>query len=119
MLVQNLLVASFQNIGGFGLVGRTGAGLMPDYTLITELQEFQAEPAGPEAKGFILKVSILLTLIRESDRRIVASQRIAATGSVASDETAPLVAGLDRVMQTVLTETVLWTRSRTGGGGMN
>jgi cholesterol transport system auxiliary component len=119
ILVQNLLVASFQNIGGFRLVGRTGAGLMPDYTLMTELQEFQVEPARPETKGFILKVTIRVTLIRESDRRIVASRRIAATGTVASDGTATLVAGFDRVMLTVLTETVLWTRSRTGGGGTN
>jgi len=114
VLVQNLLVASFQNIGGFRLVGRTGAGLMPDYTLMTELQEFQAEPAGPDAKGFILKVSVLVTLIRESDRSIVAFRRIAATGTVASDDTVTFVAGFDRVMQTVLAETVLWTRSRTG-----
>jgi cholesterol transport system auxiliary component len=117
VLVQNLLVASFQNIGGFRLVGRTGAGLMPDYTLMTELQEFQAEPAGPDASVFILKVSMLVTLIRESDRRIVASRKIAATGTVASDDTATLVAGFDRVVQTVLTETVLWTRSRTGSSG--
>jgi cholesterol transport system auxiliary component len=115
ILVQNLLVASFQSIGGFGLVGRTGAGLMPDYTLMTEVQEFQAEPAVPDTGGFSLKVGMLVTLIRESDRRIVASRRIAATGSVASDETASLVAGFDRAMQAVLTETVLWTISLTSG----
>lgn len=115
ILVQNLLVASFQNIGGFRLVGRTGAGLMPDYTLMTELQEFQAEPAGAEAAGFTLKVTLLATLIRESDRRIVASRRIAASNTVPSDETASLVAGFDRIMQNVLTETVLWTRAQTGG----
>ncbi len=112
VLVQNLLVASFQNIGGFRLVGRTGAGLMPDYTLMTELQEFQAEPASPDAKGFTVQVTVLVTLIRESDRRIVASRKIEATSSVASDETRDLVAGFDRAMQTVLAETVLWTRSR-------
>ncbi len=117
ILVQNLLVASFQNIGGFRLVGRTGAGLMPDYTLMTELQEFQAEPTGAEATGaespgFVLKVSLLVTLIRESDRSIVASRRIAATSTVASDKTVDLVAGLDRALQTVLAEVVLWTGAR-------
>lgn len=119
ILVQNLLVASFQNISGFRLVGRTGAGLMPDYTLMTELQEFQAEPAGPDSKDFTVKVSVLVTLIRESDRHIVASRRIAATSTVASDEAVDLVAGFDRVMQNVLTETVLWTTSQTGGRGTN
>lgn len=113
VLVQNLLVASFQNTGRFRLVARTGAGLMPDYTLMTELQEFQAEP---DANGFTVKVSLQVTLIREADRRIVASRRIRATGAVASDDTAALIAGFDRAMQTVLAETVKWTAVQTGGG---
>lgn len=112
LLVQNLLVSSFQNIGGFRLVGRTGAGLMPDYTLMTELQEFQAEPADPDANGFTVKVTVLVTMIRESDRRIVASRRIAATGAAASDDTRDIVAAFDRALRTVLAETVFWTASR-------
>lgn len=111
ILIQSLLVASFQNIGGFRLVGRTGAGLMPDYTLMTELQDFQAEPTGPDAKGFTVMVTVLVTLIRESDRRIVASRKISATDAVASDQTPDIVAAFDRALQTVLAETVLWTRS--------
>lgn len=112
LLVQNLAVASFQNIGGFRLVGRTGAGLMPDYTLMTELQEFQAEPAGPDAKGVTVKVTMLVTLIRESDRSIIASRRIAATGAAASDDTRDIVAAFDHALRTALAETVLWTASR-------
>ena len=113
-LVQTLLVASFQNLGGFRLVGRTGAGLMPDYTLMTELQDFQAEPIGPDARQVTVKVSVMLTLIRESDRRIVATRRFATTDVVGSDETSALVGGFDRALQSVLREAVLWTRAQTG-----
>jgi cholesterol transport system auxiliary component len=113
-LLQTLLVTSFQNLGGFRLVGRTGAGLMPDYTLMTELQEFQAEPVGPDTEAVTIKVGMVLTLIRESDRRIVASRRIAVTEMVGSDDTLTLVGGFDRAVQTALRESVLWTRSIVG-----
>lgn len=111
-LMQTLLVASFQNLGGFRLVERTGAGLMPDYTLMTELQAFQAEP---QASGqATVTVAAVLTIIRESDRRVLATRRISATEVVASDETLVIVAGFDRAVQAVLAETVRWTRDVAG-----
>ena len=111
-LVQTLLVASFQNLGGFRLVGRTGAGLMPDYTLMTELQEFQAEPAGSAAAEITVRVSVMLTLIRESDRRILATRRISVAETAASDATTVVVGAFDSALQTVLREAVLWTRAQ-------
>lgn len=109
-LLQTLLVASFQNRGGFRLVERTGAGLMPDYTLMTELQEFQA---APQADGTVtLTIAAVLTVIREADRSILATRRVAASQTIASDETALIVAGLDRTLQSVLAETVAWTRDQ-------
>lgn len=108
-LVQTLLVTSFQNLGGFGLVERTGAGLMPDYTLMTELQEFHAEPAGPAAAPLNIHVSAMMTLIRESDRRIIGSRRFATTALVQTDQSADIVRGFDRALQTLLREAVVWT----------
>lgn len=111
-LLQTLLVASFQNLGGFRLVARTANGLNPDYTLMTELQDFQAEPVGPEAETYLIRVSVMATLIRESDRRIVASNRFTATQTVGSDDTLTLVGGFDRAVQTLLQEIVVWTGQR-------
>ncbi len=113
-LVQTLLVASFQNLGGFRLVGRTGAGLMPDYTLMSELQDFQAEPLGGDPATFQITVGMMMTIIHESDRRIIASRRFSATATVGSDGTAALVQGFDRALQSVLQEAVTWTRSQAG-----
>ncbi|MDP3340562.1 ABC-type transport auxiliary lipoprotein family protein [Frigidibacter sp.] len=112
-LVQTLLVTSFQNLGGFRLVGRTGAGLMPDYTLMTELQEFHAEPAGAEAEPLDIRVSAMMTLIRESDRRIIATRRFAATTRVQTDDTTDVVRGFDSALRQVLGEAVVWTRAQT------
>jgi len=112
-LVQTLLVASLQNTGGFRLVGRTGAGLMPDYTLMTELQEFHAEPQGTDPAPLTVRVGVMLTLIRESDRRIVAARRFQATGLAVSNDTDTLVRGFDRAMQDMLGDIVVWTRAQT------
>lgn len=113
-LLQTLLVASFQNVGGFRLVGRTGAGLMPDYTLMTELQEFQAEPTAPGATSQTVRITANMTLIRESDRSIIASRRFSATAEVTTDETPDLVSGFDRALQGMLREMVQWTVSIAG-----
>lgn len=113
-LVQTLLVASFQNIGGFRLVSRTGAGLMPDYTLMTELQEFQAEPGDAGPDQVTVRVGMMMTIIRETDRRIVASRRFAATEVVASDATGDIVGGFDRVVQRLMAEAVAWTVQQAG-----
>lgn len=108
-LLQSLLVASFQNAGGFRLVGRTGAGLMPDYTLMTEIQSFQAEPAGPAPEPLIARIGVMMTIIRESDRQIIAARPFTASANVASDDTATVVAGFDSALQAVLREAVQWT----------
>lgn len=113
-LVQTLLVATFQNMGGFRLVGRNGAGLMPDATLMTELQAFQAEPSGPAPAPITVRISVMMTLIGETDRRIIATRRFEATADVLSDDTGAIVAGFDRAMQTILREAVIWTVDQAG-----
>lgn len=111
-LMQTLLVASFQNLGGFRLVGRTGAGLQPDYTLMADLQAFHAEPSGAATTPLTVRIGAAMTLIRESDRQIVATRRFAASASVASDDTLAVVNGFDSAMQALLREVVIWTRSQ-------
>jgi cholesterol transport system auxiliary component len=113
-LVQTLLVASLQNLGGFRLVSRTGAGLMPDHTLMTEVQEFQAEPVATGSGQVTVRVGMMMTIIRESDRRIVASRRFAGAEVVASDAVLDIVGGFDRVVQRVLGEAVVWTVQQAG-----
>lgn len=108
-LLQTLLVTSFQNIGGFELVGRTANGLNPDYTLMTELMDFQVEPSGQGQDQFVVRITMMMTLIRESDRRIVASRRFSTSETAASDDTQVLVGAFDRALHKLLQEIVVWT----------
>ncbi len=108
VLIQSLLVASLQNQGGFRRVGRDGAGLLPDFTLLTDLREFQVEPA----RGAVpqqVRVAAVLTLVRESDRSLAASRRVEATAPVSADTTLAQVAAFDAAMRQVLGDAVAWT----------
>lgn len=112
-MVQTLLVRSLLSHGGLRLISRDGAGLNPDFTLMTEILAFQAELSGVPPGSARVHVSVQLTLIRESDRAIAGTQRFDSVAEVPTDTTAALVAGLDGAMQTVLSEAVTWVRAVT------
>ncbi len=111
VLVQTLLLASLQNAGGFQLVDRDGGGLLPDFTLMTELQDFQAEPTGPESPVTV-RLRVAVTLIRESDLSIAASRQFSATAVAATDDTLALIVAFDTAMRSVLGDVVGWTRAQ-------
>jgi cholesterol transport system auxiliary component len=113
-LLQTLLVASFQNTGGFRLVGRTGAGLMPDVTLMSELLSFQAEPVSAPDAAMTLRVSVNMTLIGETDRRIIATRRFSVETTVASNDTPAIIAGFDSATRSLLQDAVKWTLANAG-----
>lgn len=108
-MIQTLLVNTLVNRGGFGLVSRVGAGLMPDFTLMTEIQAFQAEVTGPNQAQ--VRIVMQMTLIRETDRRIAGTRRFATTAAAGSDDTPEVLAALDAAMQRLLGEVVGWVRA--------
>ncbi len=110
-MLQSLLISSLLNTGGFRLVGRVGAGLSPDYTLMTELLSFQGEVTGQLPTTVQVRILLQMTLIREADRAIAGTRRFGSVGAVPSDSTAALIAGLDTGMQAILTDVVEWVRS--------
>lgn len=111
-LVQTLLVGSLLNRADFRLVSRVGAGLLPDYTAMTEIQAFEAalipSATDPGTETAQVHITLHMTLIRESDRAILATRRITASLPATSDSTLAIVAGFDAAMQVVLAETVTW-----------
>lgn len=112
-LLQTLLLNAFVNRGGVRLVSRVGAGLMPDHTLMTEIQAFQAELSGAAPAAAQVRILLRLTLIREADRRIAGARSFGTTIAAAGDSTPALVAALDNAMQTVLAEAVIWVQGLT------
>lgn len=113
VLVQSLVVASLQNTGAFRLVGRDDAGLVPDYTLLTDLRDFQAESPAAEGETWTVRVGLTVTLVDETDRSVRSSRSFAQTVSAPSDQTLTLVNAFDAAMVQILGQVAGWTVAET------
>lgn len=72
-MLQTLLVESFENTNKIISVGRQSIGLRSDFTLKTELREFQVEQ-DPESNASTIRVRINAKLVQQPNRVIVGSQ---------------------------------------------
>jgi len=117
LMVQTLLIESFENTGKIVAVGRESAGLRADYVLKTELREFQAEYDGagpPEAR-----VRLNAKLVRMPDRTIIASHTAEHRTRAADSQLESVAMAFDDALGQVMREIVEWTLrapSRTPSG---
>lgn len=109
-LVQTLLIESFENTGRVLSVGRQAVGLAADYTLVSELREFEARVRrdGGDAP---LEVMVVLNvkIVRNPEGRIIASRSfeyVIPTGSGALPE---IVAAFDEALGKTMRRAVEWT----------
>lgn len=108
-MLQTLLVESFENTGKIIAVGRQSIGLRSDFTLKTELREFQAEH-DTEAGIFTVRVRINAKLIKQPRRDIVGSQSFEHTVQIKDDSGMEnIVIAFDQATGRVLKKLVEWT----------
>lgn len=112
--VQALLVRSIANSGAVGFVGGDAAGPVPDFVLLTDLQTFQAE-LGPDGKPTRIAVRMTLTLVRDLDRRLVATRVFEASAPISSTQALPVAVAFDSAMRGILAEATRWTVGAMGG----
>ncbi len=111
MHVQALLIRSIGNSGGVAFVGGDAAGPVPDFVLLTDLQAFQAE-VGPPSQ---VVVRMSLTLVRDLDRRVVASRTFETTVTLGETGAMPVAAAFNAAMAGLLRQATVWTVSAMGG----
>ncbi|MBM3518029.1 MAG: hypothetical protein FJX56_09200 [Alphaproteobacteria bacterium] len=107
-LVQTLLVDSFENSRRIVSVGRDGFGLRSDFTLRTDLREFQAEYADPD-RAPLVRVRLNAKLIRQPRREIVASETFEATIQASGTAMPEVVLAFDEALGKVTKRVVEWT----------
>ncbi len=107
MMVQTLIVESFENTGKIVAVGRESVSLRADYRLIAELREFQAEYSGASAPT--VRVRINAKLVRMPQREIIATvtdeNRVAAKDASMQS----IVQAFDAALGKTLKRLVQWT----------
>ena len=107
LMVQTLLVESFENAGRIVSVGRESIGLRADFVLKTELREFQVERFDVPIET--PRVRINAKLVRIPDREIIASQNFEMVYAAGSSNFDAVILAFDEALGTVLRDLVEWT----------
>ena len=107
-MVQILLVESFENTGKIVAVGRQSIGLRPDFSIKSDLREFQAEyfEAGGQPR---IHVRLNVKLIKMPEARIVASRTFDQTEPASGKEITAIVQSFDETLGKVMRQSVEWT----------
>ena len=115
LMVQSLLLESFENADEGLSVGRRATGIAADYTLLTDLREFQAEALTPSPEGADDKapvqvhVRLNFKLVVEPQGEIVASRTFARrSGSEISDS---MISSISVRVSPLLRPTIVWSDS--------
>ncbi len=107
IMVQTLIVESFENSGKIVAIGRQSVSLRADYSLIPELREFQAEYDGGAAP--VVRVRINAKLVKMPQREIIATitaeNKVAATNA----DLESVVRAFDAALGKTLKRLVEWT----------
>lgn len=106
-MVQTLLVESFENSGRIVAVGRQAIGLRSDFSLRSELREFQAEYMNGSPPQ--VRVRLNAKLIQQPQRAIIANENFEAVTQAEGATMAAIVWAFDRSLGKVLRDTVEWT----------
>lgn len=109
-LIQNLLLASFENSGAVIGVDRNSGGLRADVILRTEIRHFEAvyqTANGPPQ----VWVELIARLAAVPGRTIVAERRFEQRAQAAANDVPSIVAAFDAATNSVLRDIVVWTLS--------
>lgn len=103
-LVQSLLVEAFEQSGRILAVARESEGLRADYTLETEIQDFDAQYATENGAPTVV-VDIMARLLG-AQGKVVASQEVKQSAPAAANNVASVVAAFDQALGAALAQIV-------------
>lgn len=111
LLVQTLLIESFENTGKVAAVGRSTVGLRADYVIVTDLREFQAQVIEAPDGQRTLRVDVRLNIkiIDEIEDQIIASNSFEELEPSKSDKAPDLAAAFDEALGDAMRKAVEWS----------
>jgi len=104
-MVQTLLVESFENSGTIVAVGRQAIGLRADYSLLTEIREFQSE----RMDGGRIRIRINAKLVQQPRQNIVQSRNFETVIPDGGSAMSTTIAAWDEALGRTLKQIVEWT----------
>lgn len=118
LMVQTLLLESFENSGKIISVGREALGLRPDFALRGDLREFQAQYF--DERGFPSEIPNVLVqlnakLIEQPRERIFDARNFESCVKAAGADVDSVIRAFDEALGNVLKDTVQWSLRRISG----
>ncbi len=107
IMLQRLLVESFENTNRIVSVGRQAIDLRADYVLKTELREFQAIIAADGVPS--AHVRLIARLVKMPERRIIAYKSVEVEITAQRREIEAVVEAFDEAVGKVLKKVAVWT----------
>jgi cholesterol transport system auxiliary component len=109
-LIQNLLLASFENSAAITAIDSNAGGLSTDFILQTEIRHFEAVYDNGGAPPRIW-VEVIARLAAARGRAIITASRFEERAPAAANEVPAIVAAFNAATDAVLREVVVWTLS--------
>ncbi|NOD34453.1 MULTISPECIES: ABC-type transport auxiliary lipoprotein family protein [unclassified Ruegeria] len=114
LIVQTLLVESYENSGKVAAVGRSTVGLRADYVIAPDLREFQGivVQETETSKSVRIEVRMNIKVIDEYEDKIIASSSFQENVVAASEQTPDLIEAFDKALGRAMRDAVEWSIRR-------
>lgn len=106
-MVQILMVESFENTSRIVSVGRQSIGLRPDYSIKSDLREFQAEYFQDGTPQIHVRMNV--KLVKMPDAKIVASRTFDQVLPASGKDIPAIVQSFDETLGKILRQSVEWS----------
>ncbi|WP_299727231.1 ABC-type transport auxiliary lipoprotein family protein [uncultured Tateyamaria sp.] len=110
LIVQSLMIESFENSGRVPAVGSSAIGLRADFLIVTDIREFQAiVPPGDSDAPLEVDVRLNIKVVDAFSDRIIASRSFEEVAQAASDEAVDVTLAFDLALGDTLRDAVEWS----------
>lgn len=113
-MIQTRLVESFENTGSIVSVGRQSVALRADFSLLTDLREFQAEYVNGGDAPPRIRVRLNAKLIKMPQRTIIGTTTVERIEPAKGTDLDAVVRAFDDALGKVIKRIVTWTLTTPG-----
>ena len=92
-------------------------GPLPDYTLLTDIEAFQAEAGREPSDPVQVRTALTLSVVRDRDSRLMAIRRFERSAVTYDGSTPAIISAFDAAMRPLLAEASAWVAGTASGGG--
>ena len=111
VLVQALLIQSYENSNRVPAVGGSAIGLDADYVIATDMREFQAQlpPDADPGAPLMVHVRLNIKVIDALEDRIIGSRSFSEFQTASSDNVSDVVLAFDEALGDAMRDAIEWS----------